>query len=265
MRKGVYAIAGVALTRTHELLSGLLFVGGDVALSHASAAEVQGLPLWPDPRVHVLVRNRSWRGTSDVAVHRTRTWDDEHVVTVGGMRVTTPTRTVVDLAGRLGYGQLRKMVLHVVRHRLASAADIGRALEAAGGVRGAVQLREILDGLSPLHAGTATALESLYVDVATRGGVPPTHVNYPVIDATGRLRRIDAVHLPERVPVELDGESWHSLEPDRRDDDQRERAILATGDWRPFLRFTFTDLTDRPAYVITEVRRALDDARNDAH
>ncbi|MDI9916192.1 hypothetical protein [Rhodococcus sp. IEGM 1379] len=76
-------------------------------VSHTSAAVIHGFELWNTPldRVH-LSRNRRGgsRQSPDRHVHSAQFADDE-VTTVDGLAVTTPGRTVVDLARSLPFEQ----------------------------------------------------------------------------------------------------------------------------------------------------------------
>ena len=62
--------------------------------------------------------------------------------------------------------------------------------------------------------------------------------------------------FPElRIAIEVDGWAHHSDVDRFRHDRQRQNTLVALG-WT-VLRFTWTDLTDRPAYVIATIRTLL--------
>jgi hypothetical protein len=75
--------------------------GGEVVLSHTSAAVLWGLPLYryQPKRVHVAGETAHGRVTGQIARHGVAVEGDW--TTVSGMKVTTPARTVADLIGRL--------------------------------------------------------------------------------------------------------------------------------------------------------------------
>ncbi|GAA1982518.1 hypothetical protein [Microbacterium pumilum] len=77
--------------------------GGEVLLSHASAAALWGLPFYrfDPPRVHVsgAGTNGVTRGSSGVARHEVAV--EGHHAEVDGVPVTSLARTAADLAGRL--------------------------------------------------------------------------------------------------------------------------------------------------------------------
>ncbi|MCO1656200.1 type IV toxin-antitoxin system AbiEi family antitoxin domain-containing protein [Pseudonocardia humida] len=104
LRRGAYAVGTPpAGADAHHLLAIRAACGvlsPDAVVSHASAAVVHGLPVWGVPleRVHVT-RGRSRGGRSGVRVHvHAAPLAPEDVVVIGGLRVTTVARTLLDLA-----------------------------------------------------------------------------------------------------------------------------------------------------------------------
>jgi predicted transcriptional regulator of viral defense system len=80
-------------------------VAPDAAVSHGSAAVLYGLPVWNVPLglVHVTkVRRSGGRRTGRLYVHTAPLRPDE-IETVCGKRVTSPARTVTDLARTLPF------------------------------------------------------------------------------------------------------------------------------------------------------------------
>ncbi len=259
MLPGVLAEAGAPDTWEARAMAAQLAVGGDAALARATAARVLGLDVpdtIEDDRMHLLVRSRTFEGLPDLAVHRTRRLPDDHVTTVGPLRTTTTTRTICDLAGQLGPVALRRTVADAVRRHASSARDLRCMAHDLGRVRGKRQLLSLVDELSPLDADCRSELETRFLHVMRDGGLPPTAMNHPVTDASGRRRLIDAVYLPQRLPIELDSRRSHGTLLDWHDDLRRENDIVLVG-WRAFLRFSWADVTQRPGAVVDTVRRAL--------
>jgi very-short-patch-repair endonuclease len=75
----------------------------------------------------------------------------------------------------------------------------------------------------------------------------------------GAVMRVDLAWEGHRLVVELDGHATHATRHQRRADAERD-ARLALAGWR-VLRFTYEDVTRRPAYVVTTVERHLADRR----
>jgi very-short-patch-repair endonuclease len=67
--------------------------------------------------------------------------------------------------------------------------------------------------------------------------------------------RVDALWLKERVAVELDGVAGHAGWAQIRRDREREMALRALG--FQVARYTWNQVTGRPAEVVADLRRLL--------
>lgn len=241
-----------------------LHVGGDAVLARTTAARIHDLDLPPgiaDRAMHLLDHQRSFPASPGLVVHRSRHLDDSDVTRIGPFVLTTVTRTVFDVAADLAPAVVRRILSEGVRRQLTDATSLRATARRLGPVAGRRLVLDMADELSPLDADCRSPLETDFLHLVSAAGLPPTAMNHPVVDAAGRRRVVDAVYLPEHVPVELDSRRWHDGRLDRHDDDRRERDIVATG-WRDFLRFTTADLRQRPRQVVDDVRRELRLARS---
>jgi predicted transcriptional regulator of viral defense system len=258
---GVYALAGAPDGREARYLAALLLLGGDAALSHATAATVHGLEhRLTDDRIHLTVRQRTFRPRATLTVHRSSAITAADVVQVGGLRVTSVTWTLTDLAGLVDEERLRQLVSAGVRARQTDAERLRVALDRRRRLPGRARLVRIVDELSPLEPISRSELESLFLRVMTRAGLPPDAMNHPVRDAAGQRREFDAVYLAERLPIELDSRAFHGTLLDWHDDLRRENLVRVDG-WRDPLRFSYADLRYRPDEVVEVVRNALEEIR----
>lgn len=256
---GVMAAATTPASWEMRAMAVVLAVGGEVVLARQSAARLHGLDLPPGVSrdLAVLVRTRTFPTLpAGITVHRTRRLPDTHVERDRVLPVTTPARTICDLAGQVGPTALRRTVAHAVRNDLSDALTLRTVAGGLGRIRGKRNLLRACDELSPLEGDCRSELESMFVRLMTRADLPPTAMNHPVIDVGGRRRFIDAVYLPHRLPIELDSRAHHGTLIDRGDDLDRENAITLVG-WRSFKRFTWWDVRDRPGHVVATVRAAL--------
>src|SRR3954452_19090134 len=96
IHRGVYAVGHRALRREAWWMAAVLAAGPGAALSHRSAAELWGLRNGSRARIDVSVP-RHRRSTARVEVHVVEMQCDE-VTVEDGIRVTTPARTLLDLA-----------------------------------------------------------------------------------------------------------------------------------------------------------------------
>lgn len=238
----------------------ILSVGRGAALATHSACLAHGLTSALDhDEVHVILRCTCRHRRPGVVVHRSLTLRDRHLTRVDGLRVTTIERTLCDVAGRVGPTRLRRLLAEAVRRNLTTPGDLRSMISDAGRFNGKVLLRELVEELSPLQPMSASALESEFLHLVTHAGLPPTAMNHRVLDARGRERFIDAVYLPQRLPIELDSRVAHGSLLDWHDDLRRENDISVLG-WRPFLRFNWHDVVHRGHLVVETIRRALENA-----
>lgn len=264
---GVMAEAGTPESWEMRAMAVVLAVGGEVVLARQSAARLHGLDLPPSASrdLAVVVRSRTFPTLPEgITVHRTRRLPDDHVDRPVTLPRTTPARTICDLAGDIGPVALRRTVAHAVRNDLSNPLALRTVAGGLGRIRGKRNLLRACDELSPMEADCRSELESAFLRLMTRVGLPPTAMNHAVLAVHGRRRIIDAAWLPQRVPVELDSRAHHGTLIDRGDDLDRENAITLVG-WRSFKRFTWWDIRDRPGHVVATVRAALAAADHDLH
>ncbi len=94
-------MAGSAPSREQRQLAAVLDAGADAALSHATAA-YHGKMWRRSPSLEVVrTRAHPIRRPTLARVHRVRDLRAGHVIAVDGLRVTTPARTVMDLAATM--------------------------------------------------------------------------------------------------------------------------------------------------------------------
>src|SRR5215207_5220957 len=102
VRRGIYTPApGTSLAATAA--GAVRALGGDVVVSHETAARLLGLPLLGEPLTVSVTRTAgSSRVLSRLRIH-VAALPAEHVRPLGRLTVTTAARTVIDLARRLPY------------------------------------------------------------------------------------------------------------------------------------------------------------------
>lgn len=254
---GVYRHAVMAPSWQSRALAALLAVGGTTTLARSSAAQVLGLdlPNLRDDHIHLLVHQRTWGQLDGVVVHRSKAFEAD-VIIHEGWPVTNATRTLFDLGTTIGPQAMRRAVAHAVRNNLTDASLIREAATRLGRIKGKRWLLALADELHPLDSNCRSHIETLFLHIMRKAGRPPTAMNHPVVDAFGHRRFIDAVYLPEQLPIELDSRQHHGSLLDWHDDTRRENAIVLV-DWRDFLRFSRDDLIHHPAKVVESVFRAL--------
>lgn len=96
----------------------------------------------------------------------------------------------------------------------------------------------------------ASHAERLLVKLLREAGIAGWVLGYAYRD-----HDIDVAFPAQRLAIEVDGWAWH-VSPDRFVRDRQRQNTLVNAGWR-VLRFSWHDLTGRPAEVLAEIRDAL--------
>jgi predicted transcriptional regulator of viral defense system len=135
LHRGIYRLGPVASPYCLEQAAGLA-MGPDSAVSHRSAPFLYGmLPRLGGP-VHVTVSGAHRRGDDGILVHRSPLKTHE-IRERHGIPVTSPVRTLVDLAADCTDQELEQAVAEAFALRLTTLPSLQRAVTAYRGRRGA--------------------------------------------------------------------------------------------------------------------------------
>lgn len=239
---GVYAVGHLALSRNGQFMAAVLAAGEGAALSHFSAAVLWGVLEDRGAMVHVTApRRRRVRG---VVVHVSPL--DGQRVRRQGIVVTTPARTLVDLADVVNQ-----------RRTLERAFDEAEYLkldwESAAplhGRRGSGLLSSVLAVHEPGTTRTLSELEERFLALCKKHGFPRPEVN---VSIEGYL--CDFVWRGQRVIVETDGRRAHGTTQARRRDPIKDADLQIAG-WR-VIRVPSMLLSREPEAVRDQLRRLL--------
>ncbi|MDX1468906.1 MAG: type IV toxin-antitoxin system AbiEi family antitoxin domain-containing protein [Acidimicrobiia bacterium] len=253
--RGVLSLPGTA-TRSDVLLRAAGRVLGAI-VSHQSAARIHGVGPVTVKTPSVTVSHRSTHSFHGITVHQSTDLLDAHVTEHEGMKVTTPERTIIDLAQVTGEKRLEHIVDNALAGRIVRIEDIAelhRSLSRKGkpGVR---RLRGILskrlnDGQVPL-----TVLERETIQLLVGTGLPRPAKQFKAPWLKPVDGRVDFAYVDQRLIIEVDSRRWHALFDAFETDRRRDNAVQLAG-WR-ILRFTWAMVTEEPDEVVAAVRQAL--------
>jgi very-short-patch-repair endonuclease len=190
-------------------------------------------------------RQRFLRRTSDLAP-----WEVVVDQTDGCLRVTDPTRTLIDSAAVATPGEVERMAESALRRGLTSEARLrarARQLRRPGRA-GPAALLAVLDG-RPRGGGADSGGEVILLQLLRAAGVPE-----PVRQLRVGTTYFDLGWPEQRVLVELDGAGHRRYEQQRRDARKQNAAVLAG--WT-VLRFTWDRVEADLDAVVAEVLAAL--------
>jgi very-short-patch-repair endonuclease len=244
---GVYAVG-----HRPRLLRGwhnaaLLAAGERSALSNRSAGAHWSMTK-PPGRPHVIAP-RSADGIEGIVMHRPRVLADDDIVEDQGLRVASPARTLLDLAGEGASKRALERALDQAEiHHLHLPID--NLLSRCKRRRGAPLLRAVLEWHQAGSTITESEAEEAFLAIVRSAGLPD-----PVPQCPVEGRRRDFVWPQARVVVEIDSRAYHDTERGFEQDRVRSNEVTLAG-WT-HLRFTRRSVVLRGNEVQRDLKRAL--------
>jgi Transcriptional regulator, AbiEi antitoxin/Protein of unknown function (DUF559) len=221
LHRGVYQVGPVTAPLGRDMAA-VLAIGEDAALSHQSAAAIWGFGR-RDREVHVTVQRSGRRSRPGIRVHQTLSLN---AVVHNGLPVTTPARTLKDLA------------------RLLTRDELERAEEQA----------HILGLVVPdderYPEFTRSEGERRLKALCKAAGLP-----LPQMNARVAGWEVDAYWPAHKLVVEVDGYKYHRTRR-RFESDRRKDAALQTAGYR-VIRITWRRLTQEPLAVSAQLGALL--------
>jgi hypothetical protein len=239
VHRGVYAVGHPALTLTGRFVAAVHACGNAASLSHFACGAYWEFMRWEDRLIDVTVIGTTTRRVPGVRVHRSRSLDERDILRRDGMRVTSPARTLLDLAAVLPPKALRRAARQAQAERRVNIRQLAEILERSNGHRGVPALRAIIDDL---------------LDLLDRAKIERPEVNAP-LHVGGRSITPDYLWRERRIAIEADSRRWHD-DPLTHGNDTDKQAILEANDYR-VLRITDHQIDNHPQQTLARIRAAL--------
>jgi len=246
IRYGVYAVGHRPRLLRGWHCAALLAAGDRAALSNRSAGAHWGMTKAPS-RPHVIAP-RSADGIKGIVVHRPRALAEDDVVEDGGLRVASPARVLLDIAGEATRRQLERALDQAEINEL--HLPIEPLLTRCRRRRGAPLLRAVLQWHLAGSSITESEAEEAFLAIVRRAGLPD-----PVPQCPVEGKRRDFVWPQARVVVEIDGRAYHDTTHAFEQDRLRGNEVTLAG-WI-HLRFTRRRVVFRGKEVEGDLVRAL--------
>lgn len=227
----------------------LLAVGDGAFLSHWTAAALwRLLPPNRDGEVHITVCGRRPHRRAGTQVHRTTLLERQDIRRVRGLPVTSPARTLLDLADRLPGRRLERALDEAVGTDCVRVSQIHDVLARANGRHGAARLAALLDDAG--SSRTASGGEDEFLAMVRAAQLPE-----PFSNAHLHGYMVDFYWREHGLVLEMDSWRWHrsraAFERDRR------KASVLTAAGLRVLQGTWEQAQEEPLALIARIATAL--------
>jgi very-short-patch-repair endonuclease len=244
--RGVFRVAGSYPSARQRAMAAVLHCGDEALLSHSTAAELLRLPAPHDERFHLVVPPSVKRAADTLVLHRSASNDQRDRYVVDGLPCTSPTRTIIDLAGQLDGEALEHAFEAARRMGLTTKLAIERRI---GEERAPAALRQILKLVDARP--TESRLEVRTARLLRKHGIKPEATQHIV----GPYRIDFVLSLARKLGLECDGFERHGNRLAWKADRRRIAALEAAG-WR-LVHVTWDDVCDRPLESMDRIRKLV--------
>jgi hypothetical protein len=241
----VYAVGHEAPSMYADYMAAVLACGPGAALSHRAAAfPLRLLRGGTPPPPEATVPTTNGRRRPGIVIHRVRSLDLLDVVEVAGIRVTSVTRALLDLAPVTDPATLTRMCHEAWVHDRTTPAQVDACIARNPGKKGAAKLRTTLGS-----DATLSDLESGFLALLTAYALPLPRTN---IDVAGD--KVDC-HWPSHgLTIELHSDRFHaSRQAFERDLARRRRS--------GHVAYSYGDVFERAPQTAADIATRLSASR----
>ena len=250
LHRGVYQVGPIAQPRAREMAA-VMACGRGTVLSHRSAAAAWGLLPYPAKKacIDITVVARRIGKRRGIRMHFARSLDRDETTNLNRIPITTPPRTILDIASEARARELEQAVAKAERRHVVSPTRLRALLARYPGRPGTRALRDLLDR-AERPAFTRSEAEERLLHLIRRAELPPPEVNVQ-LDGI----EVDFLWRAQGLVVEVDGFEFHSTRADHQRDHRRDSELLATG--LRVQRFSAIQVFEEPEATVVRIARAL--------
>jgi very-short-patch-repair endonuclease len=253
VRGGIYE-APLLVDEVTPLIRAVTAVPGS-ALSRQTAATIHRYAVPTSSWVHVTAPKGAGAALAGTTVHESRDLGPIDIVASHhGLPVTSPARTLFDLAAVLSARRLAHLVRTAATDDASAIDDLQRCFArlAQRGRPGVANLRAVLDDIDGGgRPFTESELEARVWAGFRQNGIVGFRPQFRPSWFDGRRGIVDFAHERAALIVEADGRRWHARHDSMVDDRRRDRTAAANG-WI-VVRVMWEDVVDRGEATFTEL------------
>jgi hypothetical protein len=250
---GVYYVDAVARTWRTDVLAAVMAAGPGALASHRTAARLWQLDSIFGNVIEVTVPFNEEPDPHGVIVHRTRRANDGSEVE--GIPVTSPAKTLLDLAWMMPLRTMVKAGRSAVRRQLTTPSDMDQTVRLFGGrgVAGTRKFRLVVGFVADDRSGSVSEIDLKHIVFDAPVPTPVQQLRVRLLDSSNAYPDFA---WPDRMRiVEVDGFEAHGTPEQLQKDLSRQNQLMELG-WE-IRRFTATEIRDDPQRVRSEVVRFL--------
>jgi very-short-patch-repair endonuclease len=258
---GVYVLPSAPPTFEQRLWIGWLAAGPQAIVSHEAAAQLRKIPNVVRDRITLTVQHSGYHRIPGVIVHQISDVLDDHVGELGGWRVTTVPRTIVDLAAVVSPVRLRSIVEESKLAGLTTPVAVGECLAtvARRGKPGVRSLARVLDVFGDGKETSNSKLEDALRDVIRAFDLPVPAAQFPFPGRQFVKGCVDFAYPDVKLVIEADGRRWHTRIRDIGRDHERDGDAAEAG-WQT-LRLLYEHIVGDPEGTARRIRAVLEQRR----
>jgi len=245
----VYIVGRPRLEPLAASTAAVMHFEGHALLSGRSSGWLWEMSEGPELPVEVTVVRIDARSRPNLKVHRARTLSQADVRLWKGLPVTSPARTLVDLAGILDLAELEAAYAMALRRKLVTPDEISAAIARAPGRKGTATLKALVDG------GAQPTLTRSRYERKLRALIRAADLPQPRMNTKVEGHEVDFFWPKHRLVAEFDGFGIHGHRSSFETDRLRDQRLVAAG-YR-VLRITARQLDFTPYAVIARLAAAI--------
>jgi very-short-patch-repair endonuclease len=221
-------------------MAAVLACGDSAVLSHSSAAALWRIGNEDRGVIELSLPSSFHRRRPGIRIHRRPSLAARDITARHNIPVTTPIRTLIDMALRLDRRGVERMINEADKYDLTNPPALRKALDQRVGEPGVARLRQLLDRRT--FRLTKEELERRFLPLARKAGLP-----VPLTGQWVNEFEVDFYWPDLGLVVETDGLRYHRTPAEQARDRLRDQAHTAAGLTQ--LRFTHEQVRYEPDYV----------------
>ena len=252
-----FRVAGAPTSLRSQLVELLLDVGDPVWVCGPTAAALYGFSGFTLRRpFHIVLDIERNVRRNGAVIHRSERLEPVDREQFDEIPITSPTRTLIDLARHASPAQLDQAIEHAFAEHLVSEDHLHRRIAAlrSKGRFGIPLLLSVLERREITRGGESW-LEREYLRLLHRAGVSAPETQVVLAHTGDHAVRVDCFFAGTNVVVELLGYRFHRTKSQMNRDAARHNALLSAG--KLVYQFTYEQVTTTADMVVEHTRAAL--------